>query len=71
MRRPLQCLFAAGMLDKSLNSITPISRLAALMRDGKDLRPVERIFFVHDGVGEAIEVIEAQTLFASASGWIE
>ena len=34
------------------------------MRDGKDLRPVECIFFVHDCVREAIEVVDAQTIFA-------
>ena len=46
---------------RSLYSIAPVSRLAALMRDGKDLRPVECIFFVHDCVRDAIEVVAALT----------
>ena len=50
---------------RTLDSITPISRLATLMCDCKDLRPIEIIFVVHDCVREAIEVVDAQAIFAT------
>jgi hypothetical protein len=35
------------------------------MCDCKDLRPIEIIFVVHDCVREAIEVVNAQTIFTA------
>lgn len=34
------------------------------MRDCKDLRPVDLIFFVHDCVRKAVKVVDAQTILA-------
>ena len=55
--------FFSHWLLGGLDSIAPVSRLATLMRDGKDLRPAERIFFVYDRKRETIEVVDAQTIF--------
>jgi hypothetical protein len=55
----------------------PVTRFAALVRDGQDLRPVGRVFRVDQDVGRAVEVVDAQAAFgvraaspssASASG---
>ena len=35
------------------------------MRDGEDLRPVDVIFFVHHGVGKAIEVVDAKAVLTT------
>ena len=47
-----------------LCSITPISRFTALMGDGKYLRALDFINFVHDRVRKTINVVDAQTSFA-------
>ena len=45
-------------------SITPISGFAALMCDGEDSRAIDIVFFIHDRIRKAVEVIDAKTMFA-------
>ncbi|MEN9376077.1 MAG: hypothetical protein RL710_1234 [Pseudomonadota bacterium] len=46
-----------------LRPIIPISGFTALMCDCVDLRSVDIIFFVHNGVRKAIQVVNPETIF--------
>ena len=41
------------------DAAAPVTRLAALVRDGQDLRPMGRVFGVDQRVGKAVEVVDA------------
>ena len=55
----------AGLAASVSDSVIPVSGFATLMRDSEDLRAVDVIFFLHHGVGKAIEVVDAKAIFTT------